>query len=90
MDVDYWKSIVKPIYDSSNEGSVNFQDLGEPNFYEYSYELVQPCLFTIDDDIGLHMEDSIRDIEQPGLPFPRLDLNHHFQPLFSRIDASFR
>ena len=35
------------------------------------------------------MEDSITDIEQPGLSSPMLDLIHHFQPLFSRIDASF-
>ena len=72
----------KPIYESSNEGNVNFESLRKPIFGEDPYGLVYPWLFTIDYDIGLHLEDSIVDIEQPSLPSPRLDLNHNFQPLF--------
>ena len=85
----YWKFIGNPIHGSSNEENVSFEALIKPIFVKDPYGLVYPRLFTIDDVIGLHMEDCIRDIEQPGLPSPRLDLNHYFQPLFSRIDASF-
>ena len=87
---DYWKFIGNPIYDFFNEGNVNFEVLdGKTIFGKDPYGLVYTRLFTIDDDIGLHVEDSITNIGQPCLPSPSLGLNHHFQPLFSRIYASF-
>ena len=75
MDVDDWKFVREPIYDSSNEGRVKFEHLGRPTFDEDPYELVQPHLFTIDDDIGLHMDISIAGLEQQGLSFVRGNLN---------------
>ena len=90
MDADYWKFIGNPIYDFFNEENVNFEVLDEKTIFgKDPYRLVYTRLFTIDDDTGLHVEDSITNIGQPCLPSPSLGLNNHFQPLFSRVYASF-
>ena len=62
------------MYDSYNEGITNFEDLGNPNFCEIYYDLAQQYWFTINDDMGLHIESSIAYAEKPGLPSPRIDI----------------
>ena len=75
MGMDYWKFVGVPMY-SSNEVVVNFEDHGKATFDKIYHDWVQSYSLTIEDDIRLHMEISTTNVEQPGLPSLRVDLNY--------------
>lgn len=91
---DYLSFLGDPIYDTSNEGSVDFEAFGQPHMdeaaSEFSHVHFQPSISTNDVDLEKHEGVFCHfdaDLGKPCFPSSRANLDHYFQPYSSVISA---
>ena len=74
MSTNSWRFLGEPIYDSSNEESEVFEDLGKPVSYDFSHDTVQSFSLDIDNSKYVHMGKYGVDVEQLSAPSHAVDL----------------